>query len=130
MGLQVSGLFRLALGALLLLPREANATAHPPVVGLSVSISKWHHIAMIYDGEQLHFYIDGVHASASADTGPILTRHVIFPPNGLSTRRALALPPPRGGEMVLCLGSCAPAPGSRANGTIHLEGPLDNHFDS
>ena len=50
---------------------DAGAWDH---VGLSVSISEWHHIAMIYDGEQLHFYIDGVQASAAGDTGPIVTR--------------------------------------------------------
>ena len=44
------------------------------VVNLSARINEWHHVAIVYDGDECHFYLDGVQTAAQKDTGDIAVR--------------------------------------------------------
>ena len=40
------------------------------VVNLSARINEWHHVAIVYDGGECHFYLDGVQTAAQKATLP------------------------------------------------------------
>jgi hypothetical protein len=41
------------------------------VANLNARVNQWHHAAIVYDGDDFHFYLDGVQTSASPDHGDI-----------------------------------------------------------
>jgi hypothetical protein len=59
-----------ALGGGVLTDAHAEAWDH---VGINAKLNEWHHVAMVYDDAQLHFYVDGhAEAHASNDHGDMV----------------------------------------------------------
>ena len=50
--------------------------ARPAQVHIQAELGSWHHVAMVYDGARVHFYVDGVAEPHSTDdVGPLLVRN-------------------------------------------------------
>jgi hypothetical protein len=43
-------------------------------VGLGARANVWHHVALVYDSDTVHFYLDGERSTDEADHGDIVTR--------------------------------------------------------
>ena len=44
------------------------------VNGLGARVNVWHHVALVYDSDTVHFYLDGQRTTDQADHGDIVAR--------------------------------------------------------
>jgi hypothetical protein len=60
-------------------------SAHPETWDhmMSATLGEWHHVAMVYDGTSLHFYLDGLQSTSLSDTGDM-----VITPNDLVIGKA------------------------------------------
>lgn len=60
-------------------------SAHPETWDhmMTATLGEWHHVAMVYDGTSLHFYLDGLQSTSLSDTGDM-----VITPNDLVIGKA------------------------------------------